>query len=783
MSVKARATDRGFTIEDAEATLSVEFCAPGIIRIRKWQGEAPPVKHLIRYGFYRSDWPEVEVDSDVTSHTASARGELLRVRADASGTLTISDAAGDTLLAETEPALPGPDPGFRLRFGLSEGSRLVGLGDQTRDRINQRGTRGDLWIRNVSAYIPIPLVVSSDGFGVLLNTTRRVLYDLGATSDDWFGFECAEDSADWYFLYGPDPTEVMDRYTQVTGRPMMPPKWALGLWFICRTQADAREFTDDCLNFRREGIPCDCIGLEPGWMETNYDATINKRWSDERFRVPDYDRFRFHFFAAARRMGFKPGLWLCNDYDLSWEEERRVAPEIRAAEEQAASGFAEGYEQDEHLAGKRYQDNLTRRDVPWYDHLTHFVDEGAHWFKQDGAMQVLEHPDRLWGNGMTDAQMHNLYPLLYSRQMLQGYREHTGRRTFTFTCAGWAGLQALTGTWTGDTGGEEGPLVACLNLSLSGHGMSTCDMDVSTPAGIHFGMLLPWAQLNSWNYWRHPWLQGEQLQAVFTDYARLRYRLLPYIYSTAWLAHTTGVPMMRSMPLHWPDEAAAYDSLRQYLLGPALLVASFTDEIWLPPGDWHNFWTGERLRGGRRARPEVPEDRGGPLLAAAGAIVPMGPDMDYVGQRPEDELTVHVWAGPESSFTLYEDDGLTYEFERGAYRTTVISQRPTTGGLQVNVAAPEGDFTGAPLWGDSAAARRGNLAAATPPGSPFGPAGERDLTIVVHGLDEVTSVTLDGTPVPRGATGPRPNWSAADDGTVTVRLGRRDLSPIEVVIS
>jgi alpha-glucosidase (family GH31 glycosyl hydrolase) len=217
------------------------------------------------------------------------------------------------------------------------------------------------------------------------------------------------------------------------------------------------------------------------------------------------------------------------------------------------------------------------------------VDEGAHWFKQDGANQVLEHPDRLWGNGMTDARMHNLYPLLYSRQMLQGFREHTGLRTFTFTPSGWAGLQALTGTWTGDTGGGEGPLVACLNLSLSGHGMNTCDMDVTTPAGIQFGMMLPWAQLNSWNYWRHPWLQGERLQAIFTDYARLRYRMLPYIYSLAREARETGLPMMRAMPLHWPDASDAYDCLRQYMFGPSLLVSAFTDEVWLPEGIWHNF--------------------------------------------------------------------------------------------------------------------------------------------------------------------------------------------------
>ncbi len=751
------ATARGFERTDGDVTLRVEFLAPGIIRVRKWTGTEPPAGPLIRYGFYRSDWPDAEVQTQISSRAATAISGPLTIRADASGALTVTDASGETLLSEAEPALPGPDPGYRLRFELSEGSHLVGLGDQTRERLDQRGTKGALWGRNVSSYIPIPLVMSSDGFGVLLGTTRRVFYDLGATSSEWFGFDCEDETADWYFLRGPTPAEVLDRYTQVTGRPMMPPKWAMGLWFICRTQADAREFTDDCLNFRREGIPCDAIGLEPGWMDQNYDYSVDKKWSDERHRVPSYNRFRHTHFAAAQRMGFKPGLWLCNDYDLTFEEERRVSPELRAAEEPERDAFAAGHEVDAHLQGKRYLDQLTRPDEPWYRHLTEFVDEGAHWFKQDGANQVLDHPDRLWGNGMSDEVVHNLYPLMYSRQMLQGYREHTGRRTFPFTPSGWAGLQALTGTWTGDTGGEEGPLAACLNLSLSGHGLNTCDMEVTTPEGIHFGFFLPWSQLCSWNYWRHPWLQGERLQAIFTDYARLRYRMLPYIYSLAREAHETGLPMMCAMPLHWPDAPEAYDCLRQYMFGPSLLVGAFTDEVWVPEGVWHNFWTGEMVDGGGWVSPTVPEDRGAPTLVPAGAIIPMGPEMDYVGQRPDDELTVHVWAGAPGSFTLYEDDGTSYDFEDGAFRTTEIVCEPNDAGIRVAIAAPRGEFEGAPV--------------------------ERELSFVVHGLGEVSSVVCNGQALAATATGPRPRWLATDCGDVEISLGRRDLSEVEILVT
>ncbi len=764
-AMNAEPIESGLSITRDGSTITVRFLRPGIARIRGWEGDEPPMSPLLRYGLWRRDWPEVEVETDLGARTGTVSTELMSVRLYGDRTLGVQDADGNELLRGHEPPMLGPDPGFRARFELSADERFFGLGDQTRDRIEHRGTAGDLWIRNVEEYIPIPFIISTRGYGLLVNTTRRVFYDLGASSDDWFDFECEDETLDLYVIYGPEPAEVIDRYTQVTGRPFLPPRWGFGLWFICRTQADAKEFTDTCKTFRDEGIPCDAIGLEPGWMERNYDASVEKQWSDERFRVPRYDRNKTTFFAAAQRMGFKPGLWLCNDYDLSYEEERRVDPDLREAEaerEKDTLVFADGHEVDQNLQGQRRLDRLTRLQEPWFDHLQKFVFEGAHWFKQDGAFQCLEHPDRLWGNGMLDDQMHNLYPLLYSKQMFLGFREYTERergtaeRTFPFTPDGWAGLQRWTGTWTGDTGGGEEPLVACLNLSLSGHGLNTVDMMVYREDGIHFGCLLPWAQLNSWNYWRHPWLQGERLQRIFTDYARLRYRLLPYLYSVAWEAHQTGMPMMRPMPLLYPHDEQASECLHQFLLGPSLLVGCFTEEVWLPEGGWHNFWTGERLEGGGRVRPEVPEDRGGPLLAPAGAILPMGPRIDFVGQRPDDELTVHVFAGAPGELTLYEDDGRTFAFEQGQRRTQRISHEPVDGGVRVRLDAAEGGFDGA--------------------------VERRELTVILHGLKGASGVSLDGKPIARSSYGPRPRWHI-DADAVVVSLGRRDMAAVEVLVS
>ncbi len=724
--------------------------------MRKHLGEEPPRSWLVRYGFFRDDWPAVpfSLREDGAEAALTATMDALSVRiALADGSLAFLDAAGQALLREHEPARV-TQAGFRTRFVLSPTTRFFGLGDQTRERIEHRGTKGDLWVRNVSSYIPVPLLVTNGGFGLLVNTTRRVCFDLGATSDEWFSLEAEGAAVDYYFLYGPSLKHVLERYTDVTGRPPLPPKWALGLWFICRTQADAREFMDDCYTFRREHIPCDAIGLEPGWMARNYDFSVDKDWHPERFPIPSYaPTGRHNFFPAAIRMGFKPGLWLCCDYDLSYEEERRLAREVATEDERSV--FAAGHEEDKHLFASRRMDPLTRPDEPWFQHLRRFVDQGAHWFKQDGANQVLTHPDRLWGNGMLDDEMHNLYPLLYSRQMYEGFREHTGRRPFCFTPAGWAGLQHYTATWTGDTGGEEGPLGACLNLSLSGHGMSTCDMEAATPEGIHFGFLLPWAQLSSWNYWRHPWLQGERLQAIFTEYARLRYRLLPYLYSCARDAHVTGVPMLRAMPLEFPDDPECHGLLRQYLLGPALLVGAFTDRVYLPAvedapsgGAWYDFWTGQKVSGPGWYSPAVPETRGGPLLVRAGAVLPFGPVVDFVGQRPDDELTVEVFTGADGAFLLYEDDGLSYDYETGAFRTTRIAHSAGAGRVSLEVAGAEGHFDGAPAC--------------------------RRVTFVIRGVARPARVELDGEAVARGEEPGLASWHGDEGaGMVTVDAGER----------
>ncbi len=334
---------------------------------------------------------------------------------------------------------------------------------------------------------------------------------------------------------------------------------------------------------------------------------------------------------------------------------------------------------------KTHADTLTKKDEPWFQHLKKFVDWGADFFKQDGAFQVCTHPDRVYGNGMLDSEMHNLYPLLYARQMWEGFAEYTHRRPVVFTPSGWVGFQSHCGTWTGDVGGRLETLGSMLNTSLVGHSWCTNDMEVAEPEGIHFGYLQPWSQINSWSYFRMPWLQGEELRGLHKFYACLRSRLIPYIYSAAREATLTGIPVMRPLTLEFQNDRKCRDILHEYLLGRDLLVTIYKREIYLPEGEWKDFWTGKTYAGNQTLQLDWPENRGGNLLVRQGAVIPFGPVMQYRKERPLDEVELYLFpTNTPSQGTLYEDDGVSFEFEKGAFTLTTITAQNKDGVVEVN---------------------------------------------------------------------------------------------------
>lgn len=716
------------------SNIHVKFIKDNIIRIQIIpHGNKFNETGLNRYGFIKDiNAADLKVNFSKSKNGFSAQTSRLKIKGNnLTGEIVVTDPSGKKILLK-QIAANLTSNSSKVVFNADKSENWMGFGDQSRDRIYQRGHIADCYVQNVKSYIPVPFFMSTLGVGVLVNTTRRIVFDMCKSNPDNYFWSEDSGEVDYYVIVGEGYPELLNSYTELTGKPKLPPEWAFGLWYICRTQANDQEVVNDALNFRREGIPCDVIGLEPGWMEKKYDFSTKKTWNNEKFPIPSWaPNGPYNFINAIKRMGFKFELWLCNEYDLSYEEERRIGKnslvefnhsltnknlnqttkdKISKKEDQltnknklvdlnkSLSGKNNnGFEVDEHLGQTILDefDKITIKEEPWFDHLKKFVDQDVDFFKQDASNQVNVHPNRLWGNGMQDAEMHNLYPLLYARQMYEGFKDYTKRRPVVFTPCGWTGFQSWAATWTGDTGGGLSTLGAMLNTSIVGHAWSTNDMEVTQKEGIHFGYLQPWSQINSWTYYRMPWIQGTELSAMHKYYAQLRSKLIPYLYSWANFSTKTGWPMLVPLALEFPDDKNCRENLHQYLLGRDLMVGIYNKNMYFPAGKWKDYWTGEVITGLQSRDITWPADRGGALYIRSGGIIPFGPLMQYRGEKPMTEITLYVFPDEkESTFDYYEDDGRSFEYLDGQYSITHISAKTRSIESSIEIGTTVGDFKG-----------------------------------------------------------------------------------------
>lgn len=691
-------TDGTMRTKLADGTfVRVDCVASHTFRVRYGRREDGADSGLIRYGIIPYDGSREPAACSEDGGTATIRTASAALSVDKrSGHMRFTDAGGAELLRTFEPPSVGRE-GFGIGFVLDDAERLYGMGDITRDRIQKRGLRERVWVRNKTAYVPVPFLMSSRGWALMTNTTWDHEFDLGCDRSDRLGIESEAGSLDLFVFAGSGYAELLERYTNIAGRPTLMPIWAYGLTFICHVMANAREVIDDALKFRGEGIPCDLIGLDSGWTERANDYSTEKSWHSERFYSPKSNpKGQRMFIDSLRKHGFKLSLYLGCDHDLSVQEELEAGG-------QAPVGGAGNVE-------------------PWYAHLQKFVEEGVVSFKLSGSNQLLEHPERQWGNGMSDAELHNLYPLLLAKQMHRGYSAQTGLRPMIYTSAGFMGIQRYAATWNGSSNSHTETVVSLLNHTFTGHAHTTCDMYIHSKEGIHFGFLLPWSQINSWAYLNHPSFLDSGLKEQFKAYARLRYRLLPYLYSAAHHAARTGMPIMRAMPLHYPDDPVCENMLCQYMLGDSLLVAAFTERVYLPEGRWIDFWTDAVYEGPAHLEYSAGGQAGGPLFVRAGAILPMWKDMDYIGQSPVDRLTLHIYPHGESEGDLYEDDGVTLGYREGQLVTTRIRCRADEYGLTLRISPRAGGYAGMPA--------------------------RRSFDVLLHGCGKPSLLRVGGVPLP-----------------------------------
>lgn len=712
---------------DSGTYVKVEVCSENIFRVRMSSVGDFPQSLMERYGLVCTDWEETKV-------TMTESGSKLTF-ATSSYALTVDKTTGKVSLADTDGRIIVEEilfhqPGTRkcgdlaavihekfagLRFqnlvkiigdddgylsekdkteggdpfkssvvsiSMKEGERFYGGGNTSRDHIQHRGELLRMWTTYQLSEIPMPFMMSSGGWGIYNNTTCKNYFDIGYSDSDSFNIYNTCREADLYLMAGEDMPAVLKCYTQVTGGNYLLPKWAYGFCYGPHIRENQWDILNHAAKFREMDIPCDVLWLEPQWMEKNYDFSTSKKWNYDKFSPePTWKHGKYPkqywgsmFIGRLRGMGYHLGLWICEDYDLSIAEEDAIAE----AQGRDTSGL-------EH----------------WMDHLKPFIDLGVEGFKMDPARNIGEHTYKIYHNGLRDNEMHNLNQVLLPKQMATMYRNHTGKRSWHHYCGGWSGTQRWSASTSGDNGGGKVALFDQLNLGMSGYVNTSCDV-MFVPLeeemqSLHFGVFLPWIQVNSWMYMMHPAYYDAPQQKIYRDYIKLRYSLLPYIYSSAIEGALTGMPIVRSMPLIFPDDRKVDDMSSQYMFGPSFCVGIFTDEVYLPEGVWTDYWTGEKvISKGEMVKRECPSDRAGLLFVRGGAIVPTMEAVPYIGTKPLDSLVVKVFPDGDSEYVMYDCDAESYGYESGLVAKTRFECSQTEKNVSFVVNPVEGSFENMP---------------------------------------------------------------------------------------
>lgn len=709
-------------------TVSVEACSESIFRIKVSPRKDFTESLMERYELIKTDWSEVKTDiSDKGGVWTLKTPEYSLAINKKTGVMTVKDSKGGKVIREVrflpekeglcgemrsfinekyadlkvadngggiigddngkfgevdKHEIPAADAVSILSFSMEDGERFYGGGSTSRDHIQHRGEFLRMWTTYQQTEIPMPFMMSSRGWGVYNNSTRKSFFDIGNQQKSKFNIINTFDEADFFLMMGKDMPAILNEYTLVTGRTYVLPKWAYGLCFGPNMREEQFDILNDAVRFRQFDVPCDVFWLEPQWMEKRYDFSTKKKWNYDRFSPEPYwlqDQYpkTMHnrlFIGKLRSMGFHLGLWLCEEYDLSIQEEDIIAERTGGK-----------------LSGQEH----------WMDHLTVFMDQGVEGFKLDPARTIDNHTNWEYYNGRTDKEMHNLNQVLLPKQMRELGRKYNGKRTWHHYCGGWSGTQRWTASTSGDNGGGKTALYDQLNLGMSGFLNTSCDV-MSVPRelemqGLHFGLFLPWVQINSWFSMMHPFYYAKEEQDIYRFYVKLRYSLAPYIYSMALEAAQNGMPIVRSMPLCFPDDRNCDDMTYQYMFGDNFCVGIFTNEIYLPKGTWTDAWSGEKIVSkGETFTREYPSDRAGLLFIREGAIIPTQPDVEYLGARPFDRVILKVYPHGDSAYTMLDDDGESYEYENGGVASTLFESYERDGGVEVVVNPVQGSFKGMP---------------------------------------------------------------------------------------
>jgi len=701
----------GIEVHQTAGVLRIQVTSSAILHITYGPESGTP-QYASDGVLAKRDWPAAQFsaesdDKTITLTTAQVKAVIDR----SSGALAYKTLAGQTLTTDSYRQLIPADVNgektshaevFFAIYGSKEG--LYGLGQHQAGVWNYRGETVDLSQENTN--IAIPLLVSSNGYGIFWNNSSRSRVNNRFIHMLYLSAEVA-DKVDYYFLAGPEPDSIVAHYRELTGDAPMFGRWAYGFWQCKNKYESQAELEAVAAKYRALHIPVDNIVQDWFWWVTMGEMKWNPKYPDPQGLINDLHDKHFHLMVSIWPY-FRPS---SKEYDTMDKNGWFIA-------KTQVGGF--------HPVGQALYDptNPAARKYYWDNANTSLFQKGvdAWWLDTDepeteGREEniLLDHQIAL-GSG---ARYANIFPNFHTAGVADGQRAASDKkRVFILSRSAYAGSQRNGVTaWSGDVLSDfvtfQRQISAGLNYAISGMPYWTTDIggfisggDLNDPKfrelfvrWFQFGAFSPIFRVHGT---RNPsenelWSYGPEAGKILVDYDTLRYRLMPYIYSQAWRITSERSTLMRPLVMDWRTDVQAQNTGDEYMFGPSILVnpvyiqGATSRSVYLPKAAWYDFWTGEKLAGEQTIQAAAPLEKL-PLYVRAGSILPLGPTVEWTTEKPEDPIELRIYPGADGDFTLYEDENDNYNYEKGAHATIAMHWDDAAHTLTID--PREGSFPG-----------------------------------------------------------------------------------------
>lgn len=726
-----KSTPEGAQLTVESGTLRIQFWSPEIVRVTYAPDTSlPELKSLSVV----AKPVAVKVTHQETAKALILASSKIKVSIDKqTHAVTFLDSANHVLLQEIangRAIAPTTIEGASVTsaaqaFKLASDEGIYGLGQHQQGLWNYEATGSfNQKLAQSNTNVGIPVMTSSKGYMLLWDNPAVTTISTDATSDSAATGRILHWSSeygkaiDYYFCYG-DGTigTAMTAYRHLTGEAPMMPRWEFGFWQSKERYASQEELLGVAQKLRELKVPVD--GIIQDWQ---YWPAGNNTWGSHLFDPQRYPN-PTAMFQQLHDEHFHNLISVWAKFDLG----SKNSDELNAA----GGMFPEVTRYVSPPGQGQWYDPFATagREIYWKQLRDQLFSKGVDgWWLDAPEPEINNMAFRGYttplGPGYT---VYNAYPLMHSTGIYQGQRATTDqKRVVILTRSAYAGQQRNSAiTWSGDIQDTwqvlKNQIPAGLNFSLSGipywntdtggffGNRSAGNGDPTNPA--YQELFSRWFQFSSFcpmfrvhgSYGLRPgkefWRFDDKTQALMTKYLNLRYRLLPYTYSVAWQVTNNGSTFMQPLVMDFPKDPQARDVGNQYFFGSEIMVTPVTTQgatdqsVYLPAAgaSWYNFWTGETSAAGATVEASAPVDTL-PIFIRPGAIVPMGPFLQYSDEKPADPIELRVYRGADGHFTLYEDDGNTYDYEKGAHATIPITWHQATHTLEIG--ARTGSFPG-----------------------------------------------------------------------------------------